>query len=100
MRGLDVTDKKERVAEYHKETVHSFMELLAASGLSKIHLINRSHVNRRVEMNVSLTYDEIYPYITKGSLLSIESCPEYWRSDFVKADPNSFLPKFEQVFEN
>ncbi|NNE28746.1 MAG: FMN-binding glutamate synthase family protein, partial [Saprospiraceae bacterium] len=32
MRGLVIKDKKERVAEYHKETVQSFLELMAASG--------------------------------------------------------------------
>ena len=100
MRGLEVNDKKKRVAEYHKETVTSFMELLAASGLRQMHEINRSHVNRRVEMNVSQRYDEIYPYITKGSLLSIDSCPDNWKSDLVRADLNSFLPRYKQAYEN
>ena len=100
MRGLEVTDKKARVAEYHKETVLGFKELLAASGLRKMHQINRSHVNRRVEMNMSLRYDEIYPYITKGCLLSVDSCPLEWKSDLVRADPESFIPKFMQAYES
>ena len=99
MRGLVVKDKKVRVAEFHKETVASFMELLAASGIKEIHQINRSHVNRRIEMNKSQRYDEIYPYITKGCLLDISSCPDEWHPHLVQADASSFQPKFEVAFE-
>ena len=100
MRGLVVKDKKERVAEYQKETILGFMELLAASGLREIHTINRAHVFRRVEMNISQRYDEIYPYITKGCLLSMEDCPESWKFDLFRSDMNSFLPKYEEALEN
>ena len=99
MRGLVVSDKKERVAEYHKETVQSFRELLAASGLRNKELINRSHVYRRIEMYKTQRYDQIYPYITTGCLLSLETCPEDWRGDYVRADPNSFLPLYEEALE-
>lgn len=99
-RGLVVADKKERVAEYHRETVESFMELLGASGLREMHMINRSHVYRRVEMNVSQRYDQIYPYITKGCLLSMVECPDNWKFDLFRADIHSFLPKYEEALEN
>ncbi len=99
MRGLVVKDKKVRVAEFHKETVASFVELLAASGMKEIHMINRSHVNRRIEMNQSLRYDEIYPYITRSSLLSVTSCPQDWKPYLVQADATTFHPKFEVAFE-
>jgi len=99
MRGLVVKDKKERVAEYHKETIHSFMELLGAAGLEQIALINRSHVYRRVEMNTSQRYDQIYPYIPQGSLLSIDDCPDDWKADLVCADPTSFKPKYVEALE-
>ncbi len=100
MRGLVVKDKKERVAEFHKETIFSFMELLAASGIKKISQINRSHIYRRVEMNVSQRYDQIYPYITNGCLLSISDCPSDWKSDLVRADAHSFAPRFEEALED
>ena len=99
MRGLVVQDKKERVAEFHKETVLSFTELLAASGLKRKELINRSHINRRIEMYMVQRYDQIYPYITTGCLLSIDSCPEDWKADYVRADPDSFHPRFEEALE-
>src|SRR5690606_15672002 len=35
VRGLDVDDKKVRVANYHKYTVESFVELMSASGIDR-----------------------------------------------------------------
>ena len=69
MRGLVVKDKTKRVANFHEETVKSFVALLAAAGISKPHDLQRKHINRRVSMNSVLRYDEIYPYIQKRSLV-------------------------------
>ena len=69
MKGLVVEDKKIRVANYHKNTVESFVELLGASGLEHPDQLNRSHVYRRVFMNLVKTYEEIYPTIPDGCLL-------------------------------
>ncbi len=72
MKGLDVDDKAERVTNFHHITLHSFSELIAAAGISKPNDLNRSHLNRRVNMNTVLKYNEIYPYITERSLLQKE----------------------------
>ncbi|NOY47462.1 MAG: FMN-binding glutamate synthase family protein [Chlorobi bacterium] len=69
MRGLNVQDKAIRVANYHEETVKSFIELMAASGLSKPSELKRSDIKRRVSMTQVLNYNEIYPSVVKGSLL-------------------------------
>lgn len=100
MRGLVVQDKKTRVASFHKETMHSFIELLAASGLTHPKEINRGDVYRRVEMHSYLRYDQIYPYITKGSLLNILDCPLDWRADLSIASEDSFRSVYEEAMEN
>ncbi|MBT6438239.1 MAG: FMN-binding glutamate synthase family protein [Flavobacteriales bacterium] len=69
MSGLNVDDKAKRVTNFHKETLHSFSELIGASGINKLEELNRKHINRRVSMNSVLKYDEIFPYTEKGSLL-------------------------------
>lgn len=69
MKGLVVEDKTQRVANYHKHTVESFVELLGASGIDHPDKINRTHVYRRVFMNLVKTYEEIYPTIPEGCLL-------------------------------
>src|SRR5450432_3678639 len=50
MQGLVVEDKKQRVANFHKHTVESFVELMGAAGLSQPGQINRSHITRRISM--------------------------------------------------
>ena len=61
MKGLDVTDKKVRVASYHKKTMDSFAELLLAAGLTDKKKLTRGHINHRIESNVIKTYEEMYP---------------------------------------
>ncbi len=98
VKGLDVTDKKVRVANYHKETVKVFVELMAAAGINHPDQINRSHVYQRVEQHTSRSYQELYPYITEGCLLSEESIPRRWQKYMAMADPESFRPRYEVVY--
>lgn len=90
VRGLVVEDKKFRVANYHKETVESFVELLAAAGLNDHDLIQRHHICRRIVMNQTQRYDEIYPYISKGCLLNENSVPKDWQVLWQMGDPKVF----------
>lgn len=69
IKGLNVADKSERVKNYQHETVHSFLELVAACGLNSPNEINRSHINKRIGINKVMTFSELYPEIEIGSLL-------------------------------
>ena len=91
MKGLVVADKKHRVAHYHKETINAFVELLAGSGMKDPDMINRSHVYRRVSDRSVMRYDQIYPYIEKGCLLSKETVPETWKFDMSLSDADQFI---------
>jgi glutamate synthase domain-containing protein 2 len=75
MKGLVVDDKKVRVANYHRNTVESFVELISSCGISHPEEINRSHVYRRVFMNMVKTYEEIYPTVPDGCLLNGADAP-------------------------
>lgn len=74
-KGLVVEDKKVRVANFHKNTVESFVELMACAGIDNPEKINRTHVYRRVFMNMVKTYAEIYPPIPEGCLLDNADAP-------------------------
>jgi glutamate synthase domain-containing protein 2 len=76
MHGLDPQNKAVRVYNYHKATLHSFVELLAAAGINRPDELTRNHINRRVTMNQVMTYNEIYPGLETGELLYHEPLPE------------------------
>ena len=95
--GLVVEDKKQRVANFHHETIQSVRELLAASGLDQTKLLNRSHIHRRVSATQTLRYDEVFPYIANGSLLE-KPYPAQFEQEMKEATANSF--KAKQCFAN
>ncbi|MFB6306113.1 MAG: FMN-binding glutamate synthase family protein [Flavobacteriales bacterium] len=61
IKGLNVVDKTSRVANFHRETVESFVELLFSAGLSSPEEIQRKHINRRINMTDVKRFDEIFP---------------------------------------
>lgn len=89
VKGLVVDDKKIRVANYHKHTVESFVELIAAAGIDDARKLNRHQISRRVFMNEVKTLEEIYPSIPTGSLLN-GNVPERYRMSFQSASADKF----------
>ena len=90
--GLVVADKKQRIANFHHETIQSVRELLAASGLDNSKLLNRSHIHRRVSQIQTLRYDQVFPYLVTDSLL-IEPYPEQFEQEMKEASAASFIAK-------
>jgi len=82
MKGLDVNDKAQRVANFHHATVHSFLELLHAAGLEDPKDISRKHINRRISMHKIAKYSEIYPGLIKGCLLQKKTRPLEYQQYF------------------
>jgi len=93
MKGLVVEDKTSRVANYHKNTVESFVELIGAGGIDHPDQINRTHVYRRVFMNMVKTYEEIYPPIPDGCLLDGGDTPFDYEQYMKRASAESFEVK-------
>lgn len=91
VQGLVVEDKIPRVANFHRQTLHSVSELLAAAGLERADQLNRSHINRRVNATTTLRYDEIFPYIAVGSLLQAPY-PERFEHFMEEASERCFSP--------
>lgn len=66
MRGLDPTDKSQRVANYMRALHHDVMVTTRALGLKNPHEINRHHMSMIVEPGRRVALTEIYPSTMKA----------------------------------
>ncbi len=87
--GLDVADKRVRVANFHHETVKAAIELMAAAGVDHPTNIHRSFIYRRVDESKIQTYAETYPPLLKGSLLEAPY-PAGWELDMMNSSEETF----------
>jgi len=89
--GLIVSDKRVRVANYHRETVTAIAELLTAAGLEKTVDLRRAHISRRIDMETVRTLEEVHPYPVTGGLL--ETAPPAWLAgDYSAATAEAWQP--------
>lgn len=88
--ALDVTDKGQRVANFHHETVIHLAELIAAAGLNNLEELEPKHINRRVEGTDVKTYEELYPTLESGCFLDDATIPENWKNDWQQASASSW----------
>lgn len=77
MKGLDVEDKAKRAESYHRRTIISFSELIAATGVHTPQELTRAMINRRAEEHLVLKYSDIFPETEVGSLLAKELESDY-----------------------
>ena len=88
-KGLVVEDKKVRVANFHRNTVESFVELMAASGIGDPSKLNRHQISRRVFMNEVKTFEEIYPSVPVGAMVN-GAIPEAYIHSYQSASAEQF----------
>jgi glutamate synthase domain-containing protein 2 len=96
MRGLVVDDKKVRVANFHKQTVSSAIQMIGAAGLTKPCDLHRMFIYRRINHSQIQTYGELFPYIPKGSLLNTPY-PSSFELDMAISSENTFIPDYSTV---
>ncbi len=87
--GIVVPDKAERVKRFHRATVQSFLELAAAAGVKDPQNIDPSYVMRRIDLTTIRTYEDLYPTIESGALVS-GSAPDWIKRDWDRATHLNF----------
>lgn len=90
-KGLDVTDKSERVYRFHKKTLHALMDMLSSTGHVSTTELNRTHIFRRINQASIARYDEIFPLVKTGTLLG-DDIPERFKLHVKEANSDSFMP--------
>lgn len=89
IKGLDISDKRQRVTNFHQETIKSTAEIIAAAGLTTTQELNRKHIFRRISQTQISHYQAIYPSLPAGSLLS-EPFPNDYAEDIKLANSEMF----------
>ncbi len=87
--GLDPTDKKVRVANYHRNTVKAFSELVGAAGLKSSASLNRSLVRRRISKDLVKSYHELFPTVEPGSFIK-GNVPTWYLSAWERSSADHF----------
>ncbi len=81
-KAIVVSDKAQRVANFHHETVKNLVELVGAAGLDGIEQLEPKHINRRVQGADIKSYSQLYPCISARCLLEDATIPEDWKDDW------------------
>lgn len=91
-RALVVTDKADRVASFHHNTLHALSELIAAAGLTHPSQLRPHHIVRRVAHNDVRTLSNLYPFLQPGELLDGDAEPIVFKTYWPRARAESFDP--------
>ncbi|AHE68069.1 glutamate synthase domain 2 [Legionella oakridgensis ATCC 33761 = DSM 21215] len=88
-RGLVVDEKKHRVANFHKNTMKSFLEMIGAMGLTNPSDLKPDYIMRRISNECVKSFNEIYEYIEPGQLLE-KQIPASFEKHWQLADADKF----------
>ncbi len=80
MGGLVVSDKRTRVTTFHRETLVALAEMIGAMGLESCHSLRPWHILRRVSINETRHFGELYDYLDHEELLKDPLPPDYERA--------------------
>lgn len=88
-RALHVPDKAQRVFHFHRNTVLSFNELLAALGLDAPGQLDPSLLHRRVTPTEVRTYCDLFPHLQPAQLVAGQT-PLEWSAAWQRANADVF----------
>jgi len=90
MNGLVVSDKQERVYNYHKSTLKHLQKLLSACGVSDPAELGPEMLLRRVTPTTTSSYREIFSYLEPGQLRDDPNMTSWYASAWQQARADSF----------
>ena len=88
-RALVVPDKMQRVANFHRATLHELAEMTAAAGLDHPREFKPIHISRRISPSEVVTFADIFPPLIENELVTGSAHPR-WKQFWEMADPHSF----------
>ena len=89
-RAIVVPDKAERVANFHRNTMHALAELVAAAGLNHPSELRPHHFQRRASSDRVISFADQYEQVTSGQLLSDPASSAFFRDAWALSSAESF----------
>ena len=89
-RAIVVPDKAQRVASFHKNSLHALAELLASAGLQHPSDLKPHHLTRRISSSEIKLFSQLLPYLKPGELLEGNSEHAFYSSSWQLARSESF----------
>ncbi len=94
-RAINVVEKSQAIANFHKHTRQALAELIGAAGISHPAKLNRRHLVQRVNQADIKLAEQIYPQVDAGAVLAGQETGDpridsYWH----RVSKNSFQPRF------
>lgn len=89
-RAIVVPDKAERVANFHRNTLHAFAELVAAAGLTHPSELRPHHFQRRASSDRVISLADQYEQVASGQLLKDPASSAFFREPWALASADSF----------
>ena len=91
-RALDVGNKSERAYQFHRLTMETLSEIIAAAGLDQAAELRPWHVWMRINQTKVLPYDEAFQFEQPGALLDRSSQLPQMLRFWELASPDTFAP--------
>ena len=88
--ALIVSDKAQRVANFHRSTIENMVELLGAAGLSTLNELEPKYINHRIEGTNIKSYAQMYPCVETNCLLNDDAVPKDWKRDWQSASAETW----------
>ena len=89
-RAIVVADKAERVARFHRNTMHALAELLASAGLEHPSDLKPKHFARRISSTEIKLFSQLLPYLEPGELLQDRNEHAFYANTWGLARAESF----------
>ena len=94
-RALVVADKAQRVANFHRNTMHALSEMIAAAGLQHPAEIRPHHLARRIGEAEIRLFSQLHVFLEPGELIDGRCQRSFYSHAWELARPDSFeiLPR-------
>ncbi|MEX5340106.1 FMN-binding glutamate synthase family protein [Pseudomonas sp. I2] len=92
-RALVVPEKAERVASFHRNTLHALAEMLAAAGLEHPSALKPKHLARRISPSEISLFSQLHHFLKPGELLNGSIDSEFYARMWRMARSDSFAPQ-------